>query len=82
MNTPMLPGNSYTDSQGTSFAVTNSPDPSYGALFVSVVGRKYFGDVPCDAARINDGFFQANLTGTSLWLQMTFAPIRSKFVPA
>ena len=33
-------------------------------------------------ARLNDGKFQFNLTGTDLWMQMTFAPLSSKLVAA
>lgn len=79
MSTPMTAGNSYTDAQGTQYAVA----PFEGGLIVAVTGRKFW-QIQCDAARLSDDrLFQFQLSGTNLWMQQTFAPMSMKFpVPA
>lgn len=90
--TPMVPGNTYTDFQGTIYTPAANPTPGdgQGALSVAVQSTQRHTNklwlFPCDAARLStDKMFQAKLVGTNLWYQTAWAPMAhrfSKFVPA
>ena len=82
MATEMLASNAYSDSQGTVYSVTASDQPDNGTMLVTVYWRKAPLQIYCDQARMNDGKFQFNLPGSQLWMQMSFAPLSSKMVPA
>lgn len=83
MSTPMIPGNSYTDFQGSQFSVETTDVPTNGAVKITVFFRGKVLVVYGDAARLSDsGQFQFNLTGTATWYFMQFAPIKSGYTPA